>query len=282
MPVYNEYRDRTLVYHHTLDEHPSPDFFFTHCHERYEILIVLSGKGFFCAEGRKYPLGKGRIYITRPGESHGIQISPEEPYHRVAYHWSPEFLNGCPAFFKEPFDSRRAGGCNEYLLKHTGSSGQLMVSVPDSAKGELLHTYLKTRLFAFLCDLSQVRQEAGDALTSTPASDKLSLAIDYVNSNLYGQITLEDVAAAAGLSTSQTCRLFKSRLGTTVHDFVQGKKVVAARQMILENVEPAEVGRLCGFGSYTAFYRAYYSYFGVSPTGVSRKKRESGLPDDKL
>ena len=276
MPVCNEYRDKLLVYHHTVDQIPDPGFFKMHCHERYEILVVLSGKGFFCAEGRKYPLGKGRIYISRPGETHGIQISADEPYERVAYHFSPELLSGKPRFLTDPFDKRAVGCNNEYSVKLVGQSAHMLTTIPDNVKDSLLQTYLLARLATFLCDFSQMKAEFSPSAPAVLPSDKLGAAIDYINVHVCDPLTLPELARAAGLSSSQLCRLFKSRLGTTVHEYILGKKAVAARQMLIDGVEPAEVAKKCGFGSYTAFYRTYYDKFGVSPTGVSIKKKNGG------
>ena len=135
MPVCNEYQDKHFFYHHTAVEKPDPRIYKMHCHEKYEILVVLSGSGYFCAEGRKYSLGKDKIYISRPGELHGVQLNPSVPYDRVAYRFSPELLEGKPKFLTDPFNNRGAGCDNQYSVSRVGHSARMLTTVPDNVKG---------------------------------------------------------------------------------------------------------------------------------------------------
>ena len=193
----------------------------------------------------------------------------------LVIHFAPALLDGRPDFFRAPFDARPVGCRNEYSMKQIGLSATMLTSIPDRIKGSLLSAYVQARGVSFLCDLSQAVAEGVvlEEEESAQPCEELSLCLDYINRNIFAKIVLEDVARAGYLSISQLCRLFKSKLGTTVHEYIKNKKLIAAKQMLLDGDDPANVAKKCGFGSYTAFYRAYHESFGISPSGVSRKPK---------
>ena len=87
------YRDEDLFVHHTLDKHPTPDSFPMHAHERMEIFYFLSGCGAYLIEGTQYDLCAGDVLIMRHAEAHKLLIRPDEPYDRIAIHFSPRLLS---------------------------------------------------------------------------------------------------------------------------------------------------------------------------------------------
>jgi transcriptional regulator GlxA family with amidase domain len=64
-------------------------------------------------------------------------------------------------------------------------------------------------------------------------------------------------------------------LGTTPQAYYLALRLGEARRMIRDGAAPvAEVAAAAGFGSASAFARAFRSRFGESPTAVRRRARE--------
>ena len=93
MPHLFSYRDAELYSHHTLDVSPQQTNHSMHAHELMEIFFFISGKGSYLVEGTSYPLQPNDILILREAETHTLTISPDEPYERIAIHFSPALLN---------------------------------------------------------------------------------------------------------------------------------------------------------------------------------------------
>ena len=92
MPHLFSYRDSELYSHHTLDVLPLQTDHTMHAHELMEIFFFISGKGSYLVEGTAYPLQAGDILILREAEAHTLTISSDEPYERIAIHFSRSLL----------------------------------------------------------------------------------------------------------------------------------------------------------------------------------------------
>ena len=54
-------------------------------------------------------------------------------------------------------------------------------------------------------------------------------------------------------------------MGTGIYQYIQKKRLLIARQRMAEGQKPVDVYALCGFGDYTAFFRAFRKEYGLSP-----------------
>ena len=149
------YRDETLSFHHTYDESADPGSFQTHFHERYEILCVFAGSGSFLVEGSAYPVAPGMIFLTRPGESHKMQIARGCVYDRVAVHFSESVVKAVDpdGLLLQVFSDRNLGQGNSYSEAVLGGSVSAVRSLPEYDRKEEQRLFLYARLFYLLCDL---------------------------------------------------------------------------------------------------------------------------------
>lgn len=98
--------------------------------------------------------------------------------------------------------------------------------------------------------------------------ERINLAIDYVLAHLDGELKLEVVAEAAGLSPFHFHRVFRMAIGETLAQFV--KRVRLERAITTLSHDPGrsltEVALECGFGSSSDFSRSFKQRYGVPPS----------------
>lgn len=101
------------------------------------------------------------------------------------------------------------------------------------------------------------------ALTSDPFNQVLL----WIEQQLDQPLTLDLIAARAGLSPYHFSRLFSARMGRSVMAHVRARRLVrAARRLSIEpDLQLVELALDCGFDSQEAFTRAFKRLFGVSP-----------------
>ena len=58
-------------------------------------------------------------------------------------------------------------------------------------------------------------------------------------------------------------RRFREETGTSIHNYLSDKRLLAARDLIQSGLSATDACFRCGFRSYSAFSRAY----GATPTG---------------
>lgn len=98
-------------------------------------------------------------------------------------------------------------------------------------------------------------------------------AVWYIESHFADELTLDDVAAVAGLSKFHLVRAFSTYAGQSVMRYVRARRLSeAARRLAAENCGILDVALDAGYGSHEAFTRAFGEQFGVSPNQL-RKSR---------
>ncbi len=50
-----------------------------HLHDKDEIYYIVSGRGLYALDGKQYEVGPGHALLTRPGSTHALQQSGEQP-----------------------------------------------------------------------------------------------------------------------------------------------------------------------------------------------------------
>ena len=100
-----------------------------------------------------------------------------------------------------------------------------------------------------------------------PEPDPFTAVVAWLEQQLDEPLTLEQVAAHAGLSTHHFSRLFTARMGRSVMAHVRARRLVrGARRLCAEpDLKLVDLAFDCGFESQEAFTRAFKRVFGVSP-----------------
>ena len=106
-----------------------------------------------------------------------------------------------------------------------------------------------------------------DDASADAFADRFANLVDWIEQRLDQPLTLDEVAAQAGLSAYHFSRLFTARMGRSVMAHVRGRRLVSgARRLCSEPDLPlVELAFDCGFESQEAFTRAFKRVFGVSP-----------------
>ena len=272
MPHVFSYRDAELYSHHTVDLAPEPDAFSMHAHELMEIYFFISGKGSYLVEGTSYPLQPNDILIMRAAETHTLTISPDEPYERIAIHFSPALLRSVDPEFRllRPFLNRPLGQMNHYPASKD-PEGRLRAAFADFVFDGIpdIRLNLLSRLLLFLTTL-EGRYEQTE-LHHAPAQGLQSQLVAYVNEHLFENISLQAVADHFYRSRSQISRVFQQATGSPLWEYVTLKRLMAARAMIQRGETAANACISCGFSDYSAFFRAYRSHFGHTPKDDAAK-----------
>ena len=114
-------------------------------------------------------------------------------------------------------------------------------------------------------------------------------ALWYIESHLGEEITLDDVASAAGVSRFHMSRAFGDALDKSVMRYVRARRLTeAARQLADGAPDILSVALEAGYGSHEAFTRAFREQFGLTPEQLRSERRtetielvEANLMDTK-
>ena len=102
---------------------------------------------------------------------------------------------------------------------------------------------------------------------------RIERALDYVESQLFGDLSLAALAARAGWSPWHFHRLFVALAGLTPAEYVRRRRFTEICRRVGSGDEPLVAVALdCGFESQASFTRAFTRQIGVAP-GRYRKER---------
>lgn len=99
--------------------------------------------------------------------------------------------------------------------------------------------------------------------------DRLNQAIDYIEENLSGEISYEQLGKIACCSAYHFQRMFAYMAGVTLSEYVRRRKMsLAAVDLQGSDAKIVDVALKYGYSSPTAFNRAFQSVHGIAPSAV--------------
>ena len=89
----------------------------------------------------------------------------------------------------------------------------------------------------------------------------------YIDQHLTEEISIEQLAEQCYLSKFHMMRLFRQETGQSIYEYLTLKRLLKARELIVQGESATESCYSVGFRSYSSFTRSYAKYFGSTPTG---------------
>lgn len=122
---------------------------------------------------------------------------------------------------------------------------------------------LLARLVQAGSSLSAATPRARNAL----APRTLARLKQHIDANLANEVTLDQLAAVAGLSRFHLCRAFRETTGFPPHAYLTRARLASARRLLRAGGLPIrEVARLCGFASPNQFATSFRKHLGMTPS----------------
>ncbi|HWC79221.1 MAG TPA: helix-turn-helix domain-containing protein [Pseudonocardiaceae bacterium] len=161
-------------------------------------------------------------------------------------------------------------------------NGQFLTSAGAAAGLDLcLHLIRRDHGSAVAADAARLsvmplERDGGQAqfiVHAPPAPDGSSMQplLAWMQDNIHRELTLEELAARAGMSTRTLNRRFREQTGTTPVQWLHRVRVHQAQYLLETTSHPVErIATQVGFGSATAFRDRFKRVIGTSPAGYRR------------
>jgi len=107
---------------------------------------------------------------------------------------------------------------------------------------------------------------------SDRGEDRTQKVIDYISNNYTKDISLDDLAQVAYMTTNSFCRFFKNRTGKTAFQFIREFRINKACQMLINGEKTiAEICYDTGFNSFSSFNRIFKNMKSISASEYKNK-----------
>lgn len=266
--------DFRLFYLHETSE---KDFIY-HYHDFHKILLFLDGNVGYSVEGRSYELRPQNLVLVKAGEIHRPVIHDQKPYERIILYLSPAFLNSA---HQDGFDlnlifDTAAANASNLVSFHPGAGiflDSYIRQMKDSLSpgGYAAPLFQKAVVLSFLVWLNRTLKDGSLRYQSAAVSNRIILQIlDYINTNITADLSIDGLAARYHLSRSHLMHLFKAETGFTILNYITEKRLFLAKQSIKNGSGVTQACFSSGFTDYSCFYRAFRTRFGVAPKDAGK------------
>jgi AraC-like DNA-binding protein len=236
-----------------------------HCHQGYEITYILSASGRYIVEGSEHMVTGGTLLLISPLSYHRVELDTDAPVEIFSLHFGRNALPDTVISLLDRItdnDSSRGTIYPPSLVFDELANCFDRFSVASRLGDSEAEAYMQAILAEMVILLSAAEGErmnnSGEELGARVAR--------YLNSNIEKNINLDKLARRFFVSKFHLCRAFKSYSGTSVHSYVNQKRIIHAKSLIESGLTASGAAERVGFGDYSAFYRAYIKVVGKSPT----------------
>ena len=252
--------------HYDRETYPSS----LHYHDYYELVIVEEGNIHYICEGKTFKPQKGDLILIPPHQLHMSMIDADETlYRRHVFYLYPDALNtlGCEALM-------------DFLPN--GNDMHCLLALPESEKAALLA--LLTRLDRALSPEANKKDRAlslglvieifyylshtqADAESSSAHLPENVLRIQqYIDGHFTEIASVSQIAAHFYYSREYVSRVFKQHFNTTVADYITKRRIAMSQTLISQGIPLSDICYRVGFGSMTAFIRAFRCVTNMTPS----------------
>lgn len=100
----------------------------------------------------------------------------------------------------------------------------------------------------------------------SPKNHIISLALDYIEKNLAGPITIESIAQQCKVTPQHLCRVFKEALDIRPFEYINRKRIQKAKELLIESQLPvSEIGLAVGYGDCSYFSAVFKKIENITP-----------------
>ena len=254
-----------------------------HYHEFCKLLLLISGRGGYVVDSQRYLLQPGDVVLIGSRCAHRPELAEDSPYERVIIYIDPGFLQ---QFSTQDCELLALfSGSRGHVLRLKESQRKKVFSLATALEKELSgesfgrEILCTGELLRLLVEIGRAQRQEGAMNPSpvTPNDQRVVEWMHYLDRHLNEDLDIDKLADHFFISKFHMMRLFRDQTGFTIYNYLQQRRLMAARHMIERGMRATEACYRCGFRSYSSFTRAYNKHFGTTPTGrvgLSQKQTE--------
>jgi AraC-like DNA-binding protein len=236
--------------------------FAPHFHDTLMLGLIVEGRKRFIRDKIVHEVGVGGLSVVNPGDTHtgGVAATDQRLRYTAVY---PGAALLAEAGFPKGADLRAAVIDDQIL-------GALFArAMAQDAPGEEAEESLLMALSALAA-----RYGHGPARRPVVSLEAVTLAVDYIRSDLSAQLRLESIADKARVSPRHLIRSFRRTLGMTPQEYVRQARVREAVLRLRRGERSADVAQCAGFADQPHMTRAFRKVMGITPAAYARSWRK--------
>jgi len=245
-------------------------------HDFWELLYVDQGSVRIVLDQREHTVCPGEFVVIARRQPHSVLPSSGTAPFYITAHFQTNLMglnDLVNAVLPADEDGRRL---LTDMLREKGSE--------DFGADELAQAYL---LEFLIRAIRRHRGQAGPVVLPTyfqaNADHKaVAKAIEFLTTHFPKPLTLDNIARAAGLSSSHLEHLFKKNTGLSVMSFLQSLRIQAAKRLLLESpLNVSQIAEKIGYSSIHLFSRRFKKSVSIPPSRYAKMVRLAATAESR-
>lgn len=237
-------------------------------HINIELLYCTDGEGYVTVDDKDIPFCRGSVVVVNSNRLHRVCSEGSVRYNVLIIDHRFCAENGVPTdetLFEDCI--RDAELCHDFdrVIKCYGLQGKIRTAaVRHAVLGLLIRLYRD----------HFVAEDA--AQQSSVTVERIKSVVRYIRQHVADELTLDEIAASAGVSKYHLAREFKRFSGQTVFEHINAIRCKEAKRLIESGMSVSAAALSCGFENMSYFSRTYKKYTGTLPSSVRGRGRKNG------
>jgi len=260
--------------------------FETHWHPSVEIIMPFDNEYYVNLTHESFVLKEGDIMIIPPGELHELLAPPSGMRLIIVFDYtvisSIKGFSGLWGPLSNPTLITAENAPEIYEKAKNILLSILNEYIENAPLWEISVYSLLMRFFILAnkkyMDSSILFPEAAP-LKQNKYIEKFHSIFDYIDKNYMNDLTLEELADAAGFSKFHFSRIFKQVTNSSFPEYLNKRRIRAAETMLLDTSLPiTDIAMMCGFSSISTFNRVFKSVKHYTPTDFKKLYNSQSTP----
>lgn len=234
-----------------------------HAHDTFSIGAINGGRSTYLNGTNRQHIGTGSLVVINPEDVHACNPIDDEPWSYLMFYVDVPWLTD----LQREFGARQGQGFSRFSATmttrpdlHTGLNRLYGILTDEHA--DILQKESAARIFFGEVQLALGGTVAEPVQASNP---KLARAAEFIRANLTRAVKLDEICAAADLSSSYLIRSFKQRYGMTPHAYLVNCRIEYSRSELKRGRAIADVAAEAGFADQAHLQRAFRQFTATTP-----------------
>jgi AraC-like DNA-binding protein len=242
--------------------------FARHTHDQFGIGVIDRGAQASASDARQVEAGPGDLIFVNPGEVHDGR--PKDGRPRA---WRMVYLD--PSLLQHAREDVRDGADAPPAFLAPVARDASLRALFDAVHRGLVHGQAREPV---ACEQALLRLATGLELRMTGrlapprGGDGLARARERIDDAPNEPLTLQALAAEAGMSRFRLYRAFRQQLGLSPQAYLLQQRLALARRLLRSGLPPAQAALAAGFFDQSHLNRWFARAFGVTPAGYARAR----------
>lgn len=259
-------RKLPFIFHMDIQKENADKEHSTNWHTSVELLHFQKGEGIVQYGTQTFPVSAGDLFIVNANIPHAIYSDSTVYYHCLIV--DEDFCHANDLMtedivYRTPVHDETVSGLFEAV------ANEFHTDHPYKNAG------IRSAVLNLMVHLTRHYAEAAPKIPAhvSVKDENIRLAIGYMKSHITRRMTLDEIAAEAGLSKYYFLREFKKMTGETPISFINKTRCEAAKKMLLTGqYSIREVAEQCGFDDLSYFAKNFKKYTGITPSEYIKSK----------